>query len=88
MATSTPSAKFEVTKFDGKHNFVMLQVKVKALLIKEGLHSVLFGKDKKDAEITDHMQEDLELKALSAIQLYLHVDVLYGVLSEMTASGL
>ncbi|KAK8963037.1 Beta-eudesmol synthase [Platanthera guangdongensis] len=36
LASSTPCEKFEVAKFDGEHNFGLWQVKIKALLIKEG----------------------------------------------------
>jgi len=86
MANS--GTKFDVAKFDGKHNFGLWQVKVRALLIKEGLHRILLGKASKDVEVSDRVWEDMELKALSTIQLCLHDDVLYGVLSETTASGI
>jgi len=82
FSASSSGSKFDIMKFDGKNNFALWQVRVKALLVREDLHDVLLGKAHKDPEVSDCQWEKLDLKALSTIQLCLSDDMLYSVLSE------
>ena len=46
------SAKFKVEKFTGKNNFGLWQVKIRDLLMQQGLHKALSGKAQKPASMT------------------------------------
>lgn len=82
------NAKFEVEKFTGKSNFALWKLKVKDLLVQQGLHKALDGETKKPATMTTTDQEDLDARALSTIQLCLADEVLFNIVEETTASGL
>jgi hypothetical protein len=70
MAKMT-SAKFEIEKFNGKNNFELWKLKMRDLLVQQGLHKALDGKRKKPASMTNEEWEDLDARALSTIQLCL-----------------
>ena len=61
---------------------------MRALLVQQGLLKVLSGKDKLPESISKDEKEELEMKAHSAIQLYLADKVLREVADEDTAAGL
>ena len=54
------NAKFEVDKFTGKNNFALWKLKVRDLLVQQGLHKALDGVNKKSASMTDSDWEDLD----------------------------
>ena len=80
------SAKFSVPPFDGKNNFGLWQIKMKALLRREGNVKALEGRYPDDMTTAD--TEEMDEKAHSAIQLSLQDNVLREVADEDTAVGL
>ncbi|KAG8478932.1 hypothetical protein CXB51_028947 [Gossypium anomalum] len=82
MATT----RFEIEKFDGKTNFNLWQVWMMAILVQLGLKKVVTGK--KPENLNKIEWEELNKKALSAIQLCLANTVLQEVLMEKTSSAL
>jgi hypothetical protein len=82
------NAKFEVEKFTGKSNFALWKLKVRDLLVQQGLHKALDGATKKPATMTTSDWEDLDARALSTIRLCLADEVLFNIVEETTASGL
>ena len=76
--------KFE--KFDGKGNFTLWQTRMKALLVAQGLQKALLGKEKKPADMKDDEWEEMDLKALSIIQLCLADDVMFNVITVKTTA--
>ena len=59
MAKMT-NAKFEVEKFTGKNNFALWKLKVRDLMVQQGLHKALDGAKKKPANMIDSDWEDLD----------------------------
>ena len=45
--TKMTNAKFEVAKFTEKNNFALWKLKVRDLLVQQGLHKALYGVNKK-----------------------------------------
>ncbi|KAK5812564.1 hypothetical protein PVK06_027999 [Gossypium arboreum] len=82
MATT----RFEIEKFDGETNFNLWQVRMMAILVQSGLKKVVIGKKPENLNKTEW--EELDEKALSAIQLCLTNTVLQEVLMEKTSSAL
>ena len=81
------AAKFEIAKFDGQSSsFSLWRVKMKALLVQQGLHKTLQGQEK--SSISAENWEDMDAKALSSIQLSLADDVLREVKEETSAAGI
>ena len=85
MSTVT---KFDIEKFDGKINFAIWRVQMRVVLTHNGLKKALDGKSKKPTSMTDEKWDDLDEKALSAIQLCLSKEVLREVASENTTVAL
>ena len=85
MSTIT---KFDVEKFDGKISFSIWRVQMKAVLTQNGLKKALQGKSKKPPTMTNEKWDELDEKALSAIQLYLSREVLREVIHETTTAEL
>ena len=89
MATKVSlAAKFEIDKFNGKNDFSLWRVKMRALLVQQGLWKALKGKDALPAMLSDEEKEDLLVQAHSAIQLTLADEVLREIVDEDTAVGL
>ncbi|KAG6502742.1 hypothetical protein ZIOFF_035029 [Zingiber officinale] len=92
--TSEPSSimstvtRFDIEKFDGKISFSIWRIQMRAVLTQNGLKKTLKGKSKKPATMTDEQWEELDEKALSAIQLCLTREVLREVIHETTTAGL
>eukprot|EP00253_Pinus_taeda_P010174 PITA_10174 len=78
------NAKFEVEKFTGKRNFALWKLKVRDLLVQQGLHKALNGATKKPTTMTTLDWEDLDAQALSTIQLCLADEVLFNIVEETT----
>ncbi|KAG8491520.1 hypothetical protein CXB51_014863 [Gossypium anomalum] len=78
--------RFEIEKFDGETNFNLWQVRMMAILVQSGLKKVITGKKPKNLNKIEW--EELDEKALPAIQLCLANTVLQEVLMEKTSSAL
>nr|CAD1818064.1 unnamed protein product [Ananas comosus var. bracteatus] len=82
------TTKFEIQKFDRTNSFTLWQVKMRAVLTQQGLQKALLGKEKMPDSLTAEQKEEIDDKALTAIQLCLSDEVLREVLDEKTAAGL
>nr|CAD1833871.1 unnamed protein product [Ananas comosus var. bracteatus] len=82
------TTKFEIQKFDRTNSFALWQVKMRAILTQQGLQKALLGKEKMSDSLTAEQKEEIDDKALTAIQLCLSDEVLREVLDEKTAAGL
>ena len=61
------SSKFEVEKFSGKNNFELWKLKMRDLLVQQGLQKALTGKSKKPTAMTNEEWEDLDAKTLGYV---------------------
>jgi hypothetical protein len=82
------SSKFEVENFNGKNSFALWKLKMRDLLVQQGLQKALAGKSKKLASMTDEDWEDLDARALNTICLCLADEVLFNIAKETTTTGL
>ncbi|PKA57601.1 Retrovirus-related Pol polyprotein from transposon TNT 1-94 [Apostasia shenzhenica] len=82
-----PVTKFEVEKFDHKKDFGIWQLRVKAILVQNDLHHALLER-KNARKMTDEEWKELDLKALSTIQLCLADEVLYNISDVETSVDL
>ena len=73
------NTRFEVEKFNRKNNFSLWKLKVRDLLVQQGLHKALDGVNKKLASMTSSNWEDLDARALSTIRLCLGDEVLFNI---------
>ena len=80
--------KLDIEKFDRSVNFGLWQVKMKAILIQNGVHKALDGKEKMPEGTSEARWEEMDAKALSAIQLCLSNEVLREVVKEVTSKGI
>ncbi|KAG8499485.1 hypothetical protein CXB51_005959 [Gossypium anomalum] len=80
------ATRFEIEKFDGETSFNLWQVRMMAILVQSGLKKIVTGKKPENLNKTEW--EELDEKALSAIQLCLANTVLQEVLMEKTSSAL
>ena len=76
----TSSTKFDVMKFNGSENFGLWQIRVKDLLVQQGMVNALYGT--KPEGMVDIDWKELEVKAVASIQLCLGDDVMYHVMDE------
>jgi len=81
-------SKFDIEKFDGKISFAIWRVQMLAVLTQNGLKKVLAGKMTKPTAMTEEQWDEMNEKALSAIQLCLSREVLREVINEKTATGI
>ena len=65
------NAKFDLEKFDGKNDFGLWRVKMRALLVQQGLQEALLGEEKLSTELSDKEKFEILIKAHSAIILSL-----------------
>ena len=84
----TQSFKFEIEKFNGSNNFELWKVKMRDMLIQQGVAKALVGKTKKPYDMSNEDWNEIDEKYLSAIRLCLADDVLFNIVSETTAAGL
>jgi hypothetical protein len=82
------SSKFEVEKFSGKNNFELWKLKMRDLLVQQGLQKALAGKTKKPTSMPDEDWEDLDARALSTIHLCLANEVLFNIIGDEATTGL
>jgi hypothetical protein len=88
LMAKVQSSKFEVEKFSGKNSFALWKLKMRDLLVQQGLQKALAGKSKKPTSMTDEDWEDLDARALSTIRLCLADEVLFNIVEEETTTGL
>ena len=81
------NTKFDLEKFTGKNDFGLWKMKMRALLVQQGIHDALLGEDN-FKEKTDKEKIEMVEKAHSAIILSLGDKVLREVSKEITAAGL
>ena len=79
------STKYDVEKFCGKGNFSLWQRRMKHLLIQQGVHKALLGKEKKPEMMKDVEWVEMDEKATSAIHLNLGDEVIHNILEAKTA---
>ena len=77
--------KYDVEKFYGKGNFSLWQRRMKDLLIQQGVHKALLGKEKKLETMKDVEWVEMDEKATSSIRLNLGDEVIHNILKEKTA---
>lgn len=82
------SAKYEIEKFNGRDDFSLWRVKMRAILVQQGLLKALNGKNALPEDLSDEQKDDMVDRAHSAIQLSLSDEVLREVADEKTAAGL
>ena len=80
--------KLDIEKFDRSVNFGLWQVKMKAILIQNGVHKALDGEEKKPEGTSEAKWEEMDAKALSAIQLCLSNEVLREVVKGETSKDI
>ena len=61
---------------------------MKAILIQNGVHKALEGDERKPIGLSEAKWEEMDAKALSAIQLCLSNEVLREVVKEVTSKGI
>jgi hypothetical protein len=77
-----------VEKFSGKNNFELWKLKMRDLLVQQGLQKALVGRTKKPTSMTNEEWEELDAKSLSTIRLCLEDEVLFNIVGEDTTVGL
>jgi hypothetical protein len=82
------ATKFDIEKFDGRNNFNLWRVRMKALLVQQGQSKALKGKEALSKLLKEEDKEEIMEKAHSAIQLCLSNEVLHKVVKEDTTSKL
>lgn len=82
------TAKFEVEKFTGSNDFGLWRLKMRALLVHQGLEEALMGTGCLPDDMSEPEKKALMEKAHSAILLSLGDKVLRKVSKEKTAAGL
>lgn len=80
--------KFDIGKFNRSVNFGLWKRKMRVILVQQGWEKALAGKSNKPISMTDDQFKEIDLKALSAIQLCLSDEVLQVVTKEETTVGL
>ena len=79
------STKYDVEKFCDKRNFSLWQRRMKDLLIQQGVHKALLGKEKKPETMTDVEWVEMDEKAVSAICFNLGDEVIHNILEAKIA---
>uniref|UniRef100_A0A803Q6S7 CCHC-type domain-containing protein n=1 Tax=Cannabis sativa TaxID=3483 RepID=A0A803Q6S7_CANSA len=82
------NAKFDLEKFTGKNDFGLWRVKMRAMLVQQGLQDALLGESKLSATLSEKEKTEILEKAHSAIILSLGDRVLREVSKETTAAGM
>ena len=78
--------KFDIQQFDGVINFSRWQIRINAILTQSGLKKVLLRREKKPQDMKEETWQELNEKALTAIQLCLADEVLDEFSTEKTSS--
>ena len=82
------TTKFEVEKFDGRNDFNLWRVKMRALLVQQGLSKSLKGIEALPTTMYNEENDELMEKAHSTILLCLGNEVLHEVAKENMATKL
>ncbi|KAK9066710.1 hypothetical protein SSX86_014033 [Deinandra increscens subsp. villosa] len=82
------SAKYQIEKFDGKNDFGLWRVKMRAFLVYQGISEALRGEPGRPEAWTDQEWQEVLEKAHSSIILSLGDKVLREVVKEDTAAGI
>jgi hypothetical protein len=77
-----------VEKLSGKNNFSLWKIKMRDLLVQQGLQKALAGKKKKLRSMTDDDWEDLDARDLSNIHLCMEYEVFFNIIEETKTIGL
>ena len=80
--------KFDLEKFNGENDFNLWRLKMRAILVHQGLEDALEGEDKMPDTLTESMKREILRKAHSEIVLSLSNQVLREVSKEKTAAGI
>ena len=78
------TAKFDIEKFNGNNDFGLWRLKMHALLVQNGLHKALRGKNALSEKLSDEEKDELLEKAYGQILLFLRDGVLRKVVQEKT----
>ena len=84
----TIMTKYEIVKFDRKDNFKLGHVKMRALLVQQGLLKIVQDREILPTMLLDDEKQDLLELLHSAIQLSLSDEVLHEIANETIAFGL
>ena len=76
MAANVSLAKYDIEKFTEKNSFSLWRIKMRAMLVHQGLIKALDGRDKLPATLLEEQKDELMEKAHSAILLSLGDEVL------------
>ena len=85
MEINASIAKIDIVKFDGTGNFGLWQRRVKDLLVQQGLVKALYEKAKKPETIMDDEWEELDMKVVNTIRLYLADELMYDVMDDVSS---
>ena len=88
MEINASIAKIDVVKFDGTGNFGLWQRRVKDLLVQQGLVKALYEKAKKPETIMDDEWEELDMKVVNTIRLYLADELMYDVMDDVSSAAI
>ena len=77
--------KFDIEKFDSKISFSIWKIQMQVVLVQNGLKKALHTKP---STMTDELWQELDEKAMSAINLCLTKEVLREVVHETTTAAL
>ena len=80
--------KLDIKKFDRSVNFGLWQVKMKAILIQNGVQKAIDGVEKMPKRMTTARWEEINSMALSAVKVCLSNEVLRVVVKETTTKRL
>ena len=81
------NAKFDLEKFTGKNDFGLWRVKMRALLVQQGLQYAILRESKMPEGLSEKEKNEILDKAHSAIILSLGDKVLREVSKEESAAG-
>lgn len=82
------STRFDIEKFTGRNDFSMWRLKMRALLVQNGLEEALAGEEKMSETLKANEKKDILAKAHSALILSLGDKVLQEVSKETTAAAI
>ena len=81
------NAKYDLERFTGKNDFGLWRVKMRAMLVQQGIQAALLGEDNLPTHLTEKEKVEMLEKAHSALILSLGDKVLREVSKETSASG-
>ena len=88
MKPSNMSVKYDIEKFNGRNDFSLWRVKMRAVLVQQGLLKALQGVEALPQDWSAEEKEDTLNRAHSAIMLSLSDEVLREMENETIAAGL